>query len=74
MSYPALTTTHLRRYTNTLFMVKEYIHNQKIDEHEPICDTLMIAIYGIEEAISDLEKYEYEIRMREKLKSNIQNP
>ena len=70
MSYPALATTHLRRYTNTLFMIKEYIHKEKIDEHEPICDTLMVAIYGIENIISDLEKYEYEERLKEKLKSN----
>ena len=70
MSYPALTTTHLRRYTNTLFMIKEYIHNAKIDEHEPLCDTLMVAIYGIEDVISDLEKFEYENRLKEKLKSD----
>ena len=40
-------------------MIKEYIHKEQIDEHEPICDTLLVAIYGIEEIISDLEKYEY---------------
>ena len=70
MKLPALTITNLRRYANTLFMVKEYIYNAKIDESQALSDTLMVAIYGIEEVISDLEKFEYENRMKEKLKSD----
>ena len=72
MKLPPLTITNLKRYTNTLFMVKEYIYNAKIDEHKPLSDTLLVAIYGIEEVISDLEKFEYENHIKEKLKSDNQ--
>ncbi len=72
MKLPALTTTNLRRYTNILFMVKEYIYNAKLDEHKPLSDTLLVAIYGIQEVTDDLEKFEYENHLKEKLKSDNQ--
>ena len=53
-------------------MVKEYIYNAKIDEHRALSDTLLVAIYGIEEVISDLEKFEYENRLKKKLKTDNQ--
>jgi len=64
MQLPRLTTTNLRRYNNILFMLKEFVSSEKIDLYQSISDSLLIVIYGIEDVIEELEKLEFEERLK----------
>lgn len=47
--------TNLKRYNSAIYSVKELIKAQKIDDYEHLIDTIMLAYYGIEGIITDME-------------------
>lgn len=55
MQIDPLTPTHLKRYNSAIFAVKELIEAQHVDGYEFLIDTLMMAFYGIDDIVSELE-------------------
>jgi len=55
MQINPLTPLHLKRYNSAIFAVKELIEAQHVDGYEFMIDTLMMAFFGIEHIVSELE-------------------
>lgn len=70
MHLPTNTTTHLRRYNNAIYSIKELISAYKIDGYEHMIDTLMMAYYGIDNIIEKLEERESEEQIKHHYKHN----
>jgi len=60
-----LTTLHLKRYSSMIYSIKELIQAQKIDGYDHMIDTLLVAMYGIEDIITDLEQIQREEFIRQ---------
>ncbi len=66
MNFPTMATTELRRYSNAVYSVKELISKERVDGYEHMIDTLLLAVYGIEDIIVQLNQYQSELRYKER--------
>lgn len=60
MQLSELTPTHLKRFNSAIYSVKELIQIQKVDGYDHLVDTLMMAYYGIETIVQDMEQLQRE--------------
>jgi len=73
MQLSTLTSTNLKRYNSAVFAVKELIQVQKIDGYDHLIDTLMMAYYGIDDIVIEIEQLQRQKQIKRAQQFQNQN-